>query len=167
MTSFNYFYRKFQEVMHKKGILFFFLIAVVIFSCHNGSAVQQGMPGYTEGELQGMDTANFTTMEWMDSILNLDTIIEGEKKSLVFRFKNTGDKPLYLSDVRPTCGCTITDYTKNAVMPGQMGQVTGIFNSANHPGSFRKAITAKANTRNIAISYLIFTGFAKDTSANN
>ena len=152
--------------MNNLWLLVVGVLGVLAVSCTNNSQGRQTLQGYTEGELHGLDTANFTTIEWLDSIVNLDTIIEGEKKPIIFRFKNTGNKPLYLSDVRPTCGCTITDFTKNAVMPGQEGQVTGVFNSANHPGIFRKSITAKANTSNVAISYLIFTGYAKDTTEN-
>jgi len=54
------------------------------------------------------DTANFTTIEWVDSLTrNYGTILEGEKLNVAFTFRNTGNSPLVIGRVTPSCGCTI------------------------------------------------------------
>jgi hypothetical protein len=41
---------------------------------------------------------------------------QGTPVTTVFEFTNVGQEPLILTDVRPTCGCTIADYTKTPVL---------------------------------------------------
>jgi hypothetical protein len=109
------------------------------------------------------DTAGYTTIQWLDSIVNFDTINMGEKTNIVFRFRNSGDKVLYLSEVKAGCGCTVADYTKGAIAPGQQGEVTGAFDSnKSHPGEVRKQILVTANTKGVTRHKLIFDGWIRE-----
>jgi hypothetical protein len=45
-------------------------------------------------------------------------------------FTNTGSTPLVISNVRGSCGCTVTDYTKEPIAPGKTGNVKATFNAA-------------------------------------
>jgi hypothetical protein len=65
--------------------------------------------------------------------------------SFTYYFKSTGVEPVQLTDVRPSCGCTASDYTQNLVAPGDKGYVTATYNPANRPGKFNKAITVTTN----------------------
>jgi hypothetical protein len=40
-----------------------------------------------------------------------------------FQVRNDGDEPLLITEVHPTCGCTILDYTKTAIPPGGSGRI--------------------------------------------
>ena len=40
-----------------------------------------------------------------------------------FKFVNTGDEPLLITNVRTTCGCTASDYTRKPIVPGDSGSV--------------------------------------------
>ena len=46
-----------------------------------------------------------TTIRFERDTLQLGTIRYGEKRKVTFRFTNTGQTPLLLRDVRPSCGC--------------------------------------------------------------
>jgi hypothetical protein len=117
----------------------------------------------TGGGARMEDTANYTTIQWLDSIVIFDTINMGEKTNIVFRFRNSGDKVLYLSDVKAGCGCTVADYTKGAIAPGQQGEVTGAFDSnKSHPGEVRKQILVTANTKGVTRHKLIFDGWIRE-----
>src|SRR3569833_3255470 len=48
-------------------------------------------------------------------------IPQGTPVTTVFEFTNIGKEPLILSDVKPTCGCTITDFTKTPIKNGEKG----------------------------------------------
>jgi len=74
-----------------------------------------------------------------------------------FTFTNTGSEPLFISNVRPSCGCTSSDYTKDPVPPGGKGYVSATFNPENRPGKFSKSITITTNA-NPPTSNLRFTG---------
>jgi hypothetical protein len=80
---------------------------------------------------------------------------EGEKLTADFVFTNTGNKPLFLFDVHPSCGCTVPDYTHEPVAPGASSTIRVQFNTDWHPGSQRKMILVRSNTRPKTSSKLI------------
>ena len=105
------------------------------------------------------DTANFTTIQWLDSLNDFGTAAMGDKVKIDYQFENTGDKPLFITDVRPSCGCTVADFTRTAVLPGKKGLVSAEFDT-NHggPGSVRKSIVVSSNTSNSTNFVLVFSG---------
>lgn len=62
-----------------------------------------------------------------------------------FEFTNTGSEPLVITNVKPSCGCTTSDYTKEPVMPNAKGFVSATYNPAGRPGPFNKSITVSTN----------------------
>ena len=93
------------------------------------------------------DSANFTTIQWMDSVRSFDKIVEGQKLEVVYHFKNTGNKPLVITEVSPQCGCTVADKPTEPIMPGKEGEIKAAFDSQGKIGQQHKNITVKANTR--------------------
>jgi hypothetical protein len=89
-----------------------------------------------------------TTIQWLDSTKDFGTIQEGQKLEVSFRFKNTGDKPLVIQRVQPSCGCTVAEQSKEPIAPGGEGQIKAVFNSQGHVGTNHKTLTVYANTRN-------------------
>lgn len=57
-----------------------------------------------------------------------------------FAFKNSGDKPLTISSVQTSCGCTAPQWSKEAVAPGAEGFVSATYDPRNRPGKFSKTI---------------------------
>ena len=84
------------------------------------------------------------------------TIKEGDVVKHTFKFKNTGNQPLLVSEVRVTCGCTTPDWTKTPVAPGENGFITAQFNSTGKPGQNHKVITVVSNsvTGNVPLSFV-------------
>lgn len=72
-------------------------------------------------------------------------ITKGDKVQHTYEFTNTGKNPLIISAVKPGCGCTAPDYTKEPVMPGEKGEVTLSFDSANFDGLVNKEASVYAN----------------------
>lgn len=121
--------------------LFLFSIAVIIFaSCGNEESSQDVEAARVEGSKQ------LTTIQWIDSVRNFGKIQEGQKVALSFRFKNTGTKPLVIESVKPACGCTVADYPKQPLKPGEEGEITGEFDSQGREGQQHKEITVTTNT---------------------
>ncbi len=73
------------------------------------------------------------------------TVTEGELATKVFAFKNVGDAPIVISNVKASCGCTTPEWPKEPVMPGETGQIKAVYNSKNRPGAFFKTITITSN----------------------
>lgn len=73
-------------------------------------------------------------------------IQQGEKVTYAFKFKNTGKAPLVISSASATCGCTVPEYTKTPIQPGEEGFITVTFDSSGKSGMTSKSVTIIANT---------------------
>jgi hypothetical protein len=93
-------------------------------------------------------------------------IPQGTPVTTVFTFTNIGKEPLILTEVRPTCGCTIADYTKTPVKPGESGSIKITYNAAV-AAPFNKTIVVTSNAKTPQ-KYLNIVGevIAKPASSN-
>lgn len=63
-----------------------------------------------------------------------------------FTFTNVGDAPLVINQAVASCGCTVPQYTKTPVGPGQQGTIKVTYNGDGKPlGHFKKTITVRTN----------------------
>lgn len=83
-------------------------------------------------------------------------IPQGTPVTTIFEFTNTGQEPLILSEVRPTCGCTIVDFTKTPVKSGEKGTIKITFNAAVAL-AFNKTIVVTSNAQTPQ-KYLVIIG---------
>ena len=84
--------------------------------------------------------------EWVDIEHDFGTITEGEKVTHLYKFKNTGAVPLIIENVRPSCGCTAPNWTKEPIPVGGTGEVEVVFDSKGKPNAQNKTVTVTANT---------------------
>lgn len=78
-----------------------------------------------------------------------DTIVED-----VIRFKNSGDAPLRIKNIRTSCGCTVVEPRKMVYQPGEEGALTVRFNTKGYSGTTRKSINIyleEGNPSNIRV----------------
>ena len=74
------------------------------------------------------------------------TLKEGDKVTHVYKFKNTGAVPLIIETVRPSCGCTAPNWTKEPIPVGGTGEIEVVFDSKGKPNAQNKTVTVTANT---------------------
>ncbi|MFW5761298.1 MAG: DUF1573 domain-containing protein [Cyclobacteriaceae bacterium] len=74
------------------------------------------------------------------------TVDEGEVVTHVFKFTNVGDGSLVIQNARGSCGCTVPNYSKQPVAPGETGEITVSFNTSGRPNAQSKTVTILANT---------------------
>lgn len=98
---------------------------------------------YSQNESSNTPT---TVMEFEDSNFNFGTITSGEKVSHVFKFTNTGDVPLVITNVKGSCGCTVPFYPKVPILPGESSEIEVSYDSKNKEGLQSKRVTITANT---------------------
>lgn len=96
----------------------------------------------------GMQVAVAQTISVPSETHDFGMIKEGEEAKHDFVLTNTGDKPLIISNVQASCGCTTPSWTKEPIMPGKSGKVSAVFNSAGRPGPVFKTITVASNASN-------------------
>lgn len=93
------------------------------------------------------DSANFTRIQWIDSThQNLGKVKEGSVLEVSWRFKNTGTKPLIISNVNASCGCTVAEKPEAPVAAGEEGVIKAKFDSKDRQGMQRKDVYVLANT---------------------
>ena len=74
-------------------------------------------------------------------------IIEKESKvGYTFDFKNTGEADLIITNAVGSCGCTIPEYPKEAIKPGESGRMKVSFNASGKHGQQQKTVTITTNT---------------------
>ena len=93
-----------------------------------------------------VDPATLTKVEWLDGMdKDFGKMKEGENLEVSFRFKNVGDKPLVISNVSASCGCTVPETPKKPYAPGETGVIKASFNSTGKPGTQSKQVNVFAN----------------------
>ena len=78
---------------------------------------------------------------------NFGTFSEKNPKvTCSFTFTNEGEQPLVINQAIASCGCTVPEYTKEPVKPGEKGEIKVTYNGAGKfPGHFKKSITVRTN----------------------
>jgi hypothetical protein len=63
-----------------------------------------------------------------------------------FTYTNVGEQPLVINQAVASCGCTVPEYTKAPIKPGEKGEIKVTYNGAGKfPGHFKKSITIRTN----------------------
>jgi uncharacterized protein DUF1573 len=84
-------------------------------------------------------------IEWTGTEHDFGTIGEGEKVSHIYTFKNTGAVPLIIESVRPSCGCTAPNWSKEPIPVGGSGEIEVVFDSKGKPNAQNKTVTVTSN----------------------
>lgn len=91
------------------------------------------------------DPKTVTSVALSESTFAFGKIKKGDHKEHTYEITNTGKNPLIISQVKPGCGCTVPDYTKEPIMPGKKGKITLKFDSSNFDGMVQKQAEVFAN----------------------
>src|SRR5450631_3781341 len=83
------------------------------------------------------DVAKFNLLTY-----NLGKVKQSVPATATFIVTNIGKEDLLIEQANPTCGCTISDYTKSPIAPGKTGIIHATYNAANL-GQFAKTLTVK------------------------
>ncbi len=143
-------------------IICFLPLACMFIGCSDNSGESknpyENKLGIEPTVMAQMDTANYTEITWLDTLINIGSIRTTDTAKISFRFKNTGNKPLFVISVQPACGCTVADYSKEPVWVGKEGIINGVFKWNGQTGAIRKTIGVRTNTSNGAWHTLSFYG---------
>ena len=105
---------------------------------------QQQAPEEAE-MLKEAQSKPLTTIAFSETDHNFGDIKKGEKVEHIYEVTNTGTNPLIISNVKPGCGCTVPDFTKEPILPGKKGKITLHFDSTNFDGAVNKAADVFVN----------------------
>ncbi|MBX2947373.1 MAG: DUF1573 domain-containing protein [Cyclobacteriaceae bacterium] len=121
--------------MKKTMILMLATIVAVVAVAQQLAVVTSPLPATTA------DAA----FAWNETLYDFGKIKLNEPVAHTFTFTNSGDEPLLIATVQASCGCTVTEYTKDPIPSGGKGFVKATYNAAK-AGVFSKTVTVTANT---------------------
>ena len=120
-----------------------YVVLLLLLSCNNNTDPYANSLGIPPSQIAEMDTAHYTLIEWKDTLVDFGAINSGDSLHFKFKFKNAGATPLFVFDTHITCGCTVTGFPKDPVMPGKSGVIDITFNSRSEKGEINKKIVEK------------------------
>lgn len=92
-------------------------------------------------------TGPLTTIKFEQDTYDWGKVMDGDKVTHVFKFKNTGNEPLIISNAKGSCGCTVPEYPKEAIAPGKSGEIKVVFDSKG-----KGAVGGKDDSKRVTIT---------------
>ena len=134
------------------------LLAAGLFACESADKVTAKVLTQNERDNATKDSANFTSIQWLDSTyIDLGKVKEGQVVEVTYRFKNGGDKNLVIANVTASCGCTVPEKLEKPFSPGEEGVIKAKFDSKGRgKGETRKDVYVTANTNPENLTRLSF-----------
>ena len=107
------------------------LLVIVMLMCGMTSAIAQKPAEIKFDKL----THNFGTFSEKNPVV-----------TYTFTYTNVGEQPLVINQAIASCGCTVPEYTKTPIKPGETGEIKVTYNgTGKFPGHFKKSITVRSN----------------------
>lgn len=101
---------------------------------------------FTSFNLVSAQTNNKSEFKFENESHDFGKLTHNVPVTHVFTFTNTGTEPLIISEVRPSCGCSVAEFSKTPVKPGDTGTISVKFDAAAK-GPFTKHLTIRSNTK--------------------
>lgn len=84
---------------------------------------------------------------WDNPSYDFGDITQGERVETTFKFVNSGNAPLVITNVEVTCGCTTPKgWPRDPILPGSKGEITVAFNSTGKYGRQNKVVKIISNS---------------------
>ena len=90
---------------------------------------------------------NAAEITFKEEVIDYGTIDKGADGKREFVFTNTGKEPLIISKATGSCGCTVPDWPRNPIAPGE-DAVIKVKYDTNRVGPFQKSVTVNSNAKN-------------------
>lgn len=87
---------------------------------------------------------NGPQFKWEKTVYEFGEIAQAVPATAEYKFSNTGNEPIIITQVKKTCGCTVPTWPTAPIMPGEEATIKATYN-AKSVGSFTKTITVVSN----------------------
>lgn len=130
----------------KKSFLIVAVLTVFAFSsCKDNAADKVSEENVATAAERDAESGKFPVIAFDENQFDFGTIDQGTNVEHTFNFKNTGNAPLMIVDAKSSCGCTVPQYTKEAIAPGAEGHLLVKFNGSGQ-NQVSKTVTITTNT---------------------
>ena len=131
----------------KKLILGIGALCLIAFtSCKDNATKKIDEKNVAVAAARDANSSKFPVLTFEETEHDFGEIEARKPVETVFNYKNTGDAPLVITDIKSSCGCTVPkDWTREPLAPGDSGKFTVRYNGSG-ANKITKTITVTANT---------------------
>lgn len=131
-----------MSIPMKRTMLALGLVVFLGFtSCKEDAASKVKSENVEMAEQRDAANTKVPVLTFEETEHDFGTIDQGTPVEKVFKFTNTGEAPLIITNASSSCGCTVPDYPKDTpIAPGETGEILVKFN-----GSGRNQVTKTVN----------------------
>ena len=131
----------------KKAILGLSALCLVAFtSCKEDATSKINADNVAAAAERDASSSDFPVITFDEVEHDFGKIVNGTQVETQFKYTNTGDSPLVVSNIKSTCGCTIpSDWNRDPLAPGESAEFTVKFNGKGS-NMVSKTITLTTNT---------------------
>ena len=94
-------------------------------------------------------------IQFINTEVNVGEIYEGEMPEVKYVYKNIGNQPLRVTQVKSSCGCYSPSWEKDSTPPGETDTIRAKYSSVAHLGGISKSIYVVTNTGEKDIELMI------------
>jgi len=109
---------------------------------------------------QEVDQKDGAKIEFEKEVHDYGTIENGADGTCTFKFTNTGNAPLIISNAKGSCGCTVPSWPKEPIAPGASAEIKVKY-ATNRTGAINKSVTITSNAVNTPTKVIRIKGNVK------
>lgn len=128
-----------EKMKNMKRLLFILLIGLFTVNVMNAQWGNNSNGTLSNGSEGGV--------KWEQKIIDIGDVKQYNPQEVVYKFTNTGGKPIIITGAKGSCGCTDILYSQKPILPGQTAEITVNFD-AETLGVFNKTVTLTMNIEN-------------------
>jgi hypothetical protein len=106
-------------------------------------------PANTDMDMQSapeVPSGPATSIAFKEMEHDFGAIDQDTKNTKIFTFTNTGENPLIISNATGSCGCTVPNYPRNPIAPGETGEIEVVYSPGKQVNQQTKTVSITANT---------------------
>jgi len=120
------------------------ILTLLVFTAGVSMLNAQAVPPQ---QAQPAPNPNAAEIKFATDTYDYGKIAKGADGNCEFKFTNTGKEPLIISNAKGSCGCTVPNWPKDPIKPGESG-VIKVHYDTNRPGAISKTVTVTSNAKN-------------------
>ncbi len=133
-------------IMKNIALAFITLSFITLSSCKENASAKIEEANVAAAAARDQQANKFPKIEFEEREHDFGEIAKGTKVETTFKYKNVGNAPLVITNIKTTCGCTVPEnWSREPLAPGQTGEFTVTYNGSG-ANNVSKTITVSANT---------------------
>lgn len=138
-----------MQVINKFRVLLLIgIVSMIMIACNNQSDKSKASDTTVKSNLrkESLGSDDMPKIKFEKNEHDFGEIVAGEKLTYAFKFTNSGGADLIISNVKVSCGCTVSEFPKEPIIPGGKGVIKLTLDSRGQNGYQNKTAVVETNT---------------------